>query len=53
MIGIYKITSPSNKIYIGQTTNYKKRLGDYYNLNCINQIKLYNSFILGYQERNE
>jgi group I intron endonuclease len=26
---IYKITSPTNRLYIGQTTNYPKRLGDY------------------------
>ena len=29
MIGIYKITSPSNKVYIGQSVNIKKRF-DYY-----------------------
>lgn len=33
MIGIYKITSPSNKIYIGQSTNIDKRWKQYENLN--------------------
>jgi group I intron endonuclease len=44
-IGIYKITSPSNKIYIGQSINIEKRWKkDYYSLRCITQTKLYNSF---------
>lgn len=42
-IGIYKITSPSGKIYIGQSTNLKKREEDYIKLRCNNQHKLYNS----------
>mgnify|MGYP003651066122 CR=1 FL=1 len=29
MIGIYKITSPSGKIYIGQSSNIEKRLKNY------------------------
>ena len=41
--GIYKITSPSDKIYVGQTTNLDKRFKDYLNLNCKGQVKLYNS----------
>jgi group I intron endonuclease len=46
MIGIYKITSPTNRIYIGQSINIEKRFKDYINLkNCKNQIKLYNSFL--------
>lgn len=44
MICIYKITSPSNKIYIGQTINYKKRLWYYTVLKCKEQVRLYNSF---------
>lgn len=44
MIGIYKITSPSNKIYIGQSWNIKKRFGTYSSGNCKRQCKLYNSF---------
>ena len=43
IIGIYKIINPKNKIYIGQTIDYKKRLRQYKNYNCLNQTKLYNS----------
>lgn len=42
-IGIYKITSPSGKVYIGQTWDSKKRFSNYKNLYCKTQIKLYNS----------
>lgn len=45
MIGIYKITSPSNKVYIGQSRNIKRRFRQYRNLNCKSQNKLYCSFI--------
>ena len=31
MIGIYKLTSPSNKVYIGQSLNIKNRLSKYKN----------------------
>lgn len=45
MIGIYKITSPSGKVYIGQSINIEKRFKDYkYLCNCKGQIKLYRSF---------
>jgi group I intron endonuclease len=43
MIGIYKITSPSNKTYIGQSININRRITQYKHLNCKNQTKLYNS----------
>ena len=43
MIGIYKIMSPSNKIYIGQSINIYKRFKTYKVYNCKGQIKLYNS----------
>jgi group I intron endonuclease len=43
--GIYKITSPSGKIYIGQSINIYKRWGRYKYLNCKNQCRLYNSLI--------
>ena len=43
MISIYKISSPSNKIYIGQSSNIKKRFNNYKNLHCKGQSKLYNS----------
>lgn len=44
-IGIYKITSPSNKIYIGQTVDFIKRKSHYKNLKRNHQIRLYNSII--------
>jgi group I intron endonuclease len=44
IIGIYKITSPSGKIYIGQSINIHLRWErDYYTLQCKGQPKLYNS----------
>jgi group I intron endonuclease len=42
---IYKITSPSNKIYIGQTINFERRLSEYKNLECKTQLKLYSSLV--------
>jgi group I intron endonuclease len=45
MIGIYKITSPSNKIYVGQSINIEKRFGQYKRLDCKKQPKLYNSLV--------
>jgi len=41
--GIYKIESPTGKVYIGQSINIEKRWGTYLCLNCKNQIKLFNS----------
>ena len=43
MIGIYKITNPKGKIYIGQSINIKRRFYKYKIKDCINQTKLYNS----------
>jgi len=44
IIGIYKVTSPSGKVYIGQSVNIKRRFNEYLNLfNCKQQTKLYNS----------
>jgi group I intron endonuclease len=45
MIGIYKITSPSGKIYIGQSVDIEKRFSVYNGLHCKNQPILYKSFI--------
>lgn len=45
IVGIYKITSPSGKVYIGQSWNILDRWMDYKCLSCKNQRKLYNSFI--------
>ena len=45
MIGIYKITSPSGKIYIGQSQNIEKRKY-YYQKKCSkSQPKLHNSIL--------
>lgn len=44
IIGIYKITSPTGKIYIGQSVNIEKRWNSYYkNLSCKEQRIIYNS----------
>ena len=43
MVGIYKITNPNNKVYIGQSINIERRFLTYKKYNCQSQIKLYNS----------
>ncbi len=43
MIGIYKITSPSKKIYIGQSIDIERRFKEYKKLQCSQSLKLYNS----------
>lgn len=45
MIGIYKITSPSKKIYIGQSIDIERRFETYKKLHCKKQPKLYRSFL--------
>lgn len=45
MTGIYKITSPSGKVYIGQSVNIKKRIYAYKSLACKEQPILYRSFV--------
>lgn len=46
MIGIYKITNPKGRVYIGQSTNVEKRINNYKKLfHCNYQIKLYRSFL--------
>jgi len=46
MIGIYKITSPKLRVYIGQSINIEKRFNQYKNTqNCNLQTKLYRSFL--------
>jgi group I intron endonuclease len=42
--GIYKIRSPSNKIYIGQSVDIAFRFHKYKTLNCHGQPKLFASF---------
>lgn len=43
MIGIYKITNPKGKIYIGQTIDFNRRVYQYKMFNCKEQPKLFNS----------
>jgi len=45
MIGIYKITNPNGKVYIGQSINIEKRFKGYKSLRCKNQVALYRSFL--------
>lgn len=46
MIGIYKITSPSNRIYVGQSKRIERRFRDYkLLLQCKTQVLLYRSFL--------
>lgn len=44
MIGIYKITSPTGKIYIGQSINIEKRFNQYKFKRCKGQPILHKSF---------
>lgn len=46
MVGIYKITSPTGRIYIGQSVNIEKRQQQYESgINYKNQTKLRNSLV--------
>lgn len=42
---IYKITSPTNKIYIGQSWDWVNRIKYYEKILCKNQVKIYNSLL--------
>lgn len=54
MIGIYKITSPTKKVYIGQSINIQKRFLSYKSMsNCKNQVALYNSFLKHSPEKHK
>lgn len=44
MIGVYKITSPTGRVYIGSSVNIEHRFCFYKNLLCKSQSKLYRSF---------
>ena len=46
MIGIYKITSPSGKVYVGQSKTIEKRRSYYNRLACKGQTRLYNSLVV-------
>jgi group I intron endonuclease len=51
VVVIYKITSPSGKVYIGQTHDWCKREKGYRRLKCLGQPHLYNSFLkYGYEQ---
>lgn len=41
--GIYKVTSPTNKVYIGQTINLSRRESEYKKIQCKAQPKLFYS----------
>ena len=45
MIGIYKITSPTNRIYVGQSLDIEGRFNAYKNLysKILKQPRIYNS----------
>jgi group I intron endonuclease len=43
IIGIYKITNPKGKVYIGQSTNIKKRKMCYERKHILKQPRIYNS----------
>jgi len=46
MVGIYKITNPKGKVYIGQSTNIERRFRQYYNIKSSKlQLKLHYSFL--------
>lgn len=44
MVGIYKITNPNGRIYIGQSIDIESRWKKYYKLSCKDQPSLYYSF---------
>ena len=45
MKGIYKITSPSGRVYIGQSIDIERRFRYYKRIACKEQIKIYNSLL--------
>lgn len=45
MIGIYKITSPNNSVYIGESLDIERRFKTYQKMHCKAQKKIYNSFL--------
>jgi hypothetical protein len=44
IICVYKITSPSNRVYVGSTIDYKERKNSYMRLDCPKQRRLLASF---------
>ena len=51
IIGIYKITNPKGKVYVGQSININRRFKEYKKLQCKQQPKIYNS-LKKYQPEN-
>ncbi len=45
MIGIYKIISPSGRVYIGQSSNIQKRFSGYRRMKSVDQSRLHASFL--------
>lgn len=43
--GVYKIESPTGKIYIGSSVNIQRRFRKYKSLNCKSQTRIYNSLL--------
>lgn len=43
--GVYKITSPSGRVYVGSSIDIAERIKHYIQLDCKAQIKLYSSFL--------
>lgn len=43
--GVYKIESPTGKIYIGSSVNIQARFRKYKSLNCKSQTRIYNSLL--------
>lgn len=43
LVGVYELTSPSGKVYVGQSWDIQRRFNRYKNLNCKKQRKLFNS----------
>jgi group I intron endonuclease len=44
-IGVYRITSPSKRVYIGSSIDIERRFNDYRNMQVKYQVKLRNSFL--------
>ena len=45
MTGIYKITSPTGRVYIGQSVDIEQRFKDYNRRPATRQVRLNKSFI--------
>jgi group I intron endonuclease len=42
---IYKITNPNGRVYVGITTNFKKRMSHYNKFDCVHQVALRKSLV--------